>query len=379
MALKNKIDTDVAAKNLAHWLGTKLTGAQDVRVTDVQVPSVGGLSNETVLFDASWRIDGVVHTQGMVARVQPDGPGVFPVYDLRKEATVISALADHTPVPAPKVFFYSDDLAVFGSPFLVMERIQGRIPSDDPPFTAAGWVLDLTPDERARMWDNGLQTLAQIHDVDWRALGLEFLDTRDQASGLDAQLAQWERVFAWAAEGEPNPTIAAALAWLRANQPADDGEKVLNWGDARVGNLIFSDDLAVAAVLDWEMVALANRELELGWWLFLVRHHTEGIGVPLPEGIPDAAHTIARYQELTGTTLNNVEYYEIFAGVRLAIIMVRAAHMMIAAELLPPDAPMAQSNPASQLVAKLLDLPAPSGATTSFIGNRGEASAPAKT
>lgn len=372
MALKNKIDTEVAAKSLAGWLGTKIPGAQDVRVTDVQVPSAGGLSNETVLFEASWCHDGVEHTQGMVARVQPDGPGVFPVYDLRKEATVIRALADHTPVPAPKVFFYEEDPSVFGSPFLVMERVDGRIPSDDPPFSAAGWVLDLEPDERATLWDNGIAVLAQIHGVDWRALGLDFLDTPDHGSGLDAQIAQWERVFEWAAEGEPNPTISAALAWLRQNQPADEGEKVLNWGDARVGNIIFGDDLGAAAVLDWEMVALAGRELELGWWLFLMRHHTEGIGLPLPDGIPDAAQTIVRYEELTGTTLKDIDYYEVFAGTRLAIIMVRAAHMMIAAGLLPPDAPMALSNPASQLVAKLLDLPAPVGATTSFIGNRGE-------
>lgn len=370
MALKNKIDTELSAERLGTWLGSKIAGAQNVRVTDVQVPSAGGLSNETVLFTASWRADGVEHTQGMVARVQPDGPGVFPVYNLRKEATVIQALADHTPVPAPKVFFYEEDPSVLGSPFLVMERIDGRIPSDDPPFTAAGWVLDLTPDQRATMWDNGIKVLADIHSVDWRALGLDFLDTREHGSGLDAQLAQWEDVFAWAAEGEPNPTISAALAWLREHQPAEAGEKVLNWGDARVGNLIFSDDLAAAAVLDWEMVTLANRELELGWWLFLVRHHTEGIGFPLPDGIPDAAQTIARYELLTGSTLKNVDYYEIFAGTRLAIIMVRAAHMMIAAGLLPPDAPMALSNPASQLVAKLLGLPAPTGVTTSFIGNR---------
>lgn len=370
MALKNKIDTEVAAKSLAGWLGTKIPGAQNICVTDVQVPSVGGLSNETVLFTASWREDGVEHTQGMVARVQPNGPGIFPVYDLRKEATVIQALADNTPVPTPKVFFYEDDPSVFGSPFLVMERIDGRIPSDDPPFTATGWVLDLTPRQRAQLWDNGLTVLAQIHRVDWRTLGLDFLDTREHGSGLDAQIAQWEGVFDWAADGEPNATISAALAWLRDNQPPDDGEKVLNWGDARVGNLIFSDDLAAAAVLDWEMVALASRELELGWWLFLVRHHTEGIGLPLPEGIPDAAQTIARYEQLTATTLKNLDYYEIFAGTRLAIIMVRAAHMMIAAGMLPPDSPMAQSNPASQLVAKLLNLPAPTGNTTSFIGNR---------
>lgn len=145
---------------------------------------------------------------------------------------------------------------------------------------------------------------------------------------------------------------------------------MLNWGDARVGNLIFDADLAVAAVLDWEMVALANRELELGWWLFLIRHHTEGIGLPLPEGIPDAAATIARYEELTGHRVRDIEYYEVFAGTRLAILMVRAAHMMIAAGLLPPEATMALNNPASQLVAKLLGLPAPRGEAVSFIGNR---------
>ena len=370
MALKNKIDTKLAGERIGTWLGGKIANARNVRVTDVKVPSAGGLSNETVLFTASWDQDGVEHTEGMVARVQPDGPGIFPVYDLRKEASVIKALADHTPVPAPRVAFYEEDPSVFGSPFLVMERVDGRIPSDDPPFTAAGWVLDLTADERATLWDNGIKVLADIHAVDWRTLGLDFLDTREQASGIDAQLAYWEEFFEWAAEGEPNPTMSAALKWLRDNQPSDDGEKVLNWGDARVGNLIYSDDLAAAAVLDWEMVALANRELELGWWLFLIRHHTEGIGLPLPEGIPDAAQTIARYEELTGSILKNLDYYEVFAGTRLAIIMVRAAHMMIAAGQLPPDSPMALSNPASQLVAKLLGLPAPAGVTTSFIGNR---------
>jgi aminoglycoside phosphotransferase (APT) family kinase protein len=370
MALTNKIDADRATKSLTSWLERRMPAARDLRVSGVTVPSASGLSTETVLFEATWTEDGAPRSQGMVARVQPDGPGVFATYDLAKEAAVMRALADHTPVPAPKILFSEDDPEVLGSPFLVMERVAGRIPSDDPPFTAAGWVLDLDPAQRARLWENSLDVLTQIHQVDWRALGLGFLDTPEQRSGLPAQLAHWEQTFTWAAEGEPNPTLEAALRWLRDNQPADDGEKVLNWGDARVGNLIFSDDLAVAAVLDWEMVALASPELELGWWLFLIRHHTEGIGLPLPEGIPDAAASIARYERITGHRVRDIDYYEIFAGTRLAIIMVRAAHMMINSGLLPPDATMALNNPASQLVAKLLGLPAPSGETVSFIGNR---------
>jgi aminoglycoside phosphotransferase (APT) family kinase protein len=119
-------------------------------------------------------------------------------------------------------------------------------------------------------------------------------------------------------------------------------------------------------------VVLASREQDLGWWLFLMRHHTEGVGLPLPAGIPDHAETIDYYERITGHKVRNLDYYEILAGTRLAILMVRAAHMMIAAGMMPPESPMAQSNPASQLVAKLLDLPAPTGTTTSFIGNRGQ-------
>ncbi len=369
MALKNVVESDSAAKQLADWLGGKMPDARDIAVTDVHVPGAGGLSNETVLFTAAWNEDGVTVTRGMVARVQPDGPGVFPDYDLHKEATVISALADHSPVPVPAVYYYEESPAIFGAPFLVMQRVDGRVPTDDPPFTAAGWVLELTAEQRELMWKNSIETLAQIHSVDWRAAGLGFLDSPEHHSGLDACLAHWRRTFEWAAEGEPNPTIEAALAWLEDNRP-DDEQTVLNWGDARVGNIIFADDLSVAAVLDWEMVALGCREQDLGWWAFLMRHHTDGVGLPLPQGIPDREVMLDQYAQFTGYRARNIDYYEILAGTQLSILMVRAAHMMIAAGMMPPESPMALANPASILLAELLGLPAPTGESTSFIGNR---------
>lgn len=369
MALKNQIDTEEASRRLAAWLESKVAGAQNVRVTDLEVPASAGLSNETVLFTASWQQDGQSHTRPMVARVQPIGEGVFESYDLGKEARVISALGRHG-VPVPEVYFYEQDPAVFGSPFLVMKRVEGRVPSDDPPFTAGGWVLDLTAQQRTTMWHNSLTALAQIHAADWQTLGLDFLDTDANGSGVQAQLAHWRDSFAWAAEGEPNPTIEHALGWLADNAPAHEAPKVLNWGDARVGNIIFADDLSTAAVLDWEMVTLGSREMDLGWWLFLMRHHTEGIGLPLPEGIPDREATLAYYTSITGYAPVDIDYYEILAAAKLSIIMVRAAHMMIAMGLMPAESPMAQSNPASQLLAKLLGLPAPMGETATFIGNR---------
>ncbi|QZT58623.1 phosphotransferase family protein [Mycolicibacterium austroafricanum] len=368
MALQNTIDTPQVRARLTDWLSGKFADRSGLAVTNFVVPSSAGLSNETVLFDVEW--DGGRHSQPMVARVAPAGPGVFPSYDLNKEATVLRALGGHTAVAVPRVHFFEHSPTVFGAPFIVMERVAGQVPSDDPPFTAGGWVLDLSSDERAAMWDNAISTIAQIHNADWRGLGLEALDPAPGGDNLTAHIGYWRNFFDWAAEGEANPTIEHALDWLERNRPAEAGRKVLNWGDARVGNIIFSDSGQVAAVLDWEMVTVASPELDLGWWFFLERHHTEGIGLPMPTGFPDRAQTVARYQELTGHRVENLDYYEVFAGARLSIVMVRAAHMMIAAGLLPPDAPMALSNPASQLLAKLLDLPAPTGETTTFIGNR---------
>ena len=222
------------------------------------------------------------------------------------------------------------------------------------------------------MWHNSIDVLAGIHAVDWQGVGLGLLDSEANHSGLDAGLVQWRDTFEWAAQGEANPTLEAALDWLDEHRPAGPEHKVLNWGDARVGNIIFTEDLTPAAVLDWEMVNLARREQDLGWWLFLMRHHTDGVGLPLPEGIPDRDQTVAYYERITGHHVQDLHYYEVLAGTRLAILMVRAAHLLIGAGLLPPDAPMALSNPASKLVAELLGLPAPDGAVTSFIGNRGQ-------
>ena len=78
--------------------------------------------------------------------------------------------------------------------------------------------------------------------------------------------------------------LDAAWKWLDANWP-DDGEHVeLCWGDARPGNEMF-DGTDVIGVFDWEMVSLGNGESDLGWWVFLQRFHTDGTGVPLPEGM----------------------------------------------------------------------------------------------
>lgn len=370
MALANKIDTAAAQAKLQHWLSGRLDDARGICVSNLRVPEESGISTETVMFDAAWTEHGVERQQSLVARVAPDGEGIFPRYDLAKEFQVLRALAECSPVRAPAALFHEDDSDILGAPFIVMERIAGRVPADDPPFTTTGWVLELSDPQRAKMSHSGLEQLAAIHEVDWRRLGLSFLQEKDRAPGLEAQLGYWRTTARWASNGESIPMLEATFDWLEANKPARHGPDVLNWGDARYGNMVFGNDLTVTGVLDWEMVGLGPREIDLGWWLFLQRHHTEGIGAALPKGLLSAADTVACYEQLSGHKVEHIDYYEIFAGVRVATLTARVAHLMIAAGQVPADSTMALNNPASQLLAKRLGLAPPEGESTSFMGNR---------
>jgi aminoglycoside phosphotransferase (APT) family kinase protein len=369
MALANT-DPQEIKDDLEAWLRRQLPGAADVTIDQLTVPQASGLSNLTILFDASWIQDGALRTQQLVARVAPEGPAVFMEYDLGKEFRVMRALAEHTAVPVPTVRWVEEDAAVLGAPFLVMDRASGQIPADDPPFTTSGWVLDLAPEQQRTLAENALQVLADLHATDWRGLGLGFLAPADGSDPFDADLERWRRVFDWARAGDGNPAVEAGLRWLEEQRPQDDREPVLNWGDARPGNLMFGEDLTVNAVLDWEMVTVGQPDAELGWYLLLQRHHTEGIGAPLPPGFPSREETIAIYERLSGRGVPHVDYYEVFAAVRLSILMHRAGNLMIEVGLLPPEATMKFNNPASQMLARLIGVDAPTGEAQSFIGNR---------
>jgi aminoglycoside phosphotransferase (APT) family kinase protein len=369
MALLNKLDAPTTTAQLTDWLAGKLPRAEDIRVTELDIPQAAGMSMTTILFKVAFTEDGAAHDLDLVARVAPAAPGVFKDPDLRREYEVLSALAGG-PVQVPTVRWVEEDPAVLGSPFMVMDRAYGRVPADDPPYVVEGWVLDLPPAERGKLYDQAVKVVAAMHSLDWQALGLDFLDeARFGPLGIEQQIAHWEDVYEWAADGQPSPTIDAALAWAKANKPAGE-ELVLNWGDARIGNIIYGGDLSVEAVLDWEMATIASPEMDLGWLVFFVRYYSDGIGMAIPEGLPTRDDLVARYSELTGREVQNLEYYEAFAALRLSILMCRAGHLMIAAGALPPDNPMPVSNPASQLLATLLGLPAPDGAAVNFVGNR---------
>jgi aminoglycoside phosphotransferase (APT) family kinase protein len=179
------------------------------------------------------------------------------------------------------------------------------------------------------VWWNGIAAMAAVHNLDWRALGLEFLD--DPARGepaLEQQLTYYAESLEWAELGTPHPGARAALEWLQANRPESDPARVtITWGDSRLANQMFRDR-QVVAVLDWEMVALGDPRIDLGWWLFCDEVLTRSAGQERLPGFPTQDETVARWAELTGRTGADLHWFLVFAGLRFTVVMLRLGTLL---------------------------------------------------
>jgi len=348
---------------LAEWFAADL-GATDVEVGPISKPGLTGFSNETLLFDLTYTQRGrKPRTEGLVVRTQPTGHTVFLESDFETQYRVLDTLGVRTDVPVPVMRGFEPDPSVLGSPFFVMERIDGcRVPADAPPYTVAGWVTELGPEQRRTLVESGLDALAKIHGLDWHRLGFDDLSKPQYgALGFEQQLRYYEASFGWAVAGRPeeHPIVLAALEWCRDHAPAVDPEITLCWGDSRIGNQLFDDGCQVRAVLDWEMVTLADPMMDLGWWLFLDRHNHESMQVERLPGFPTRDEMVAYYEARSGRGARDLEFYEVFAGLRFGVVMIRLASLLVEFELMPAEADMAQNNTVTHGLATLLGLPAP--------------------
>lgn len=351
-------DFDETREQLAAWLHAKLPRATELSVSPLSGPAATGFSNDTLLFDLESVEDGRSEHRALVARIEPTGFGIFPSYDLTKQYRVMAALRG-TGVPVPQMFWFERDKSLLGAPFYVMERVAGRIPTDNPPYHAGGWMTEIPADERSAIWWSGVDTLAAIHRCDPGKLGIDFLDA--PPPGADTarwQLDCWRRYCDWVIGSRAFPTLEAGWRWLVANRPPPSQRQDLCWGDARIGNMIFRDGRCVA-VLDWEMATLGPAEMDLGWFLFMDRHHSEGIETPRLTGLPGRDATVARWETQVGRGAEHVAFWEAFTAWRFAVIMVRVGHQMQAIGVLPADSNFPADNTASRLLARTLDLPPP--------------------
>ena len=211
---------------------------------------------------------------------------------------------------------YDDSGEPFGQPYFIMTRLDGRVPVSFPPYNAGGFLFDAGVAERRRLWESAVDQLAEVARTP--LADVAFLAEADGDGDFEQSLKWWFDYARWA-EVARLPALAELEAWLMTHKPTAPPPG-LSWGDARIGNMMFSDDFTVAGVMDWEQLSLGGALLDMGWWLYFDRFHSETLGLKRLDGLGGREETIARWEGVTGLKVADIEWYEMLAGYKLAVI-----------------------------------------------------------
>ena len=348
---------DRVGEVLHAWLPTRLApmGTTAFDISEFSTPPAG-YSGKTVFFTATWTdAAGGQYVDDLVLRAQADDHQLFTVPDAPRQAEVMQRLGAHG-IPVPDIVGIERDPAILGSPFYLMRRVRGRTPSDVPSWHKRGWTVDLSEAERSLLCDNGLRALVDVHRVD-DAATLRFLRSEGDANrtALQRYLDKLNGWYDWCRADllVGADTLAQALRVILTSAPDTDAEMVV-WGDARVGNMCFGDDLSVVALFDWETAGTGPPDIDLGWWLMFERFLCEGLGFPRLPGVPDDDEFVRRYLQFGGTLTGDIAYYQLVAAFVLSLINNRLARLLVRDGL---DAPTAKSYPQTSvaLVQQYLD------------------------
>jgi aminoglycoside phosphotransferase (APT) family kinase protein len=331
-------DATTLPTRLAAWLGTVLPPGADPRVTLHSGIDANGMSSETIVLDVDWTEGGEPRHGEYVARVAPaaeDLP-VFPHYELQDQYDAIRLVGELTGVPVPAVRWMESTGDVLGTPFFLMDRVDGVVPQDVLPYNFGdNWLHDASPADQRRLQDTSIRVLTELHAVPDAATTFGFLDpARHGHPGSTLLERNLARTRAWYEFAVPDigrsPIVERGLAWLEANVPPTD-EAVLCWGDSRIGNIMYRDFEPVA-VLDWEMATIGPRELDVSWIVFAHQVFETITGLLELPGMPHFLRedeVRAEYQRLTGVALGDLHWYHVYNGVQWAIVFLRTGARQI--------------------------------------------------
>lgn len=268
----------------------------------------GGQSNPTffVTFDKG---------RQLVLRKQPPGELLKSAHAVDREYRIMRALKD-TPVPVPDALLFCEDRSIVGTPFYVMERLQGRVMSN--------YALPGIPAEERKSYLFAMaDTLATLHAVDWKAIGLG--DYGKPGNFFERQIARWTKQW-HASKVSENPHVEQLIEWLPANIPAGD-ETTIAHGDFRLGNLMFHPtEPKVIAVLDWELSTLGHPLADAAYSSLPWLTHSdvfEGIRELDLEAnqLPSQAEYLDRYLQSSGRSSRVEPFHHIFSLFRFAVIL----------------------------------------------------------
>jgi aminoglycoside phosphotransferase (APT) family kinase protein len=257
-------------------------------------------------------------THEWVLRRPPLGHVLPTAHDMAREYTVLTALAG-TSVPVPRTSAFCDDESVNDAPFYVMQKVDGQIlrsPAD---------MATLTPDDARRCSEALVDVLVEIHGVDFPAVGLSDFGHPD--GYLERQVRRWGEQWERSKQREL-PAVDELARRLRAALPESPPPTIVH-GDYRLDNtMLAADDPGeIIAVLDWEMATLGDPLTDIG--LFLVYWKRDeaaatqagDAAVETRAGFLSRDDVVERYAKQSGRDVTQLDFYEVLASYKLAIIL----------------------------------------------------------
>ena len=297
---------EAATQSLTRYLRTQgLSQSADLQLT----PLSGGQSNPTFIVD-----DGA---RRLVLRKKPPGTLVASAHAIDREYRVMRALQDSA-VPVPRMLAYCEDASLLGTPFYLMEFLEGRVLVDQS-------LPGLTPGQRAAVYDDLNRVIAALHGVDFCALGL---DGFGKAGNYFArQIDRWTRQTAASTIPVPE-SLRRLMAWLPAHVPAGDDETTVVHGDFRLDNVVLHPtEPRIIGVLDWELSTLGHPLADFAYhvmsWRIAPSVWRGVAGLDLQAlGIPDEDAYVRRYANRSGRDpARHWNFYLAFNLFRMAAIL----------------------------------------------------------
>ncbi|MBD3733482.1 MAG: phosphotransferase [Sphingopyxis sp.] len=291
---------------LAGWLEDNVAGyAGPLTVSQFS----GGQSNPTYKLHTP--------TRDYVLRRKPPGVLLKGAHAVEREHRVISAL-HAAGFPTPKTYGLCEDEGVIGTPFYVMDMVEGRN------FWNTAFP-DVSREERAALFDAMNATIASLHSIDPAAVGLG--DYGRPGNYFERQIGRWSKQYLDDADAGRVAAMDRLIDWLPANIPPGDEASIVH-GDFRCDNMLFHPtEPRVVAVLDWELSTLGHPLADFAYHLMVYRmppgYSTGLAGLDLPAlNIPSEADYVAAYCRRTGREgIDRLDFYLAFSLFRLAAII----------------------------------------------------------
>ena len=336
---------------LRNWCAAR-PGYAGAEVCALTRPSGAGLSNETYLFDC--RVG--ARCEALVMQVGPAGSGLFRDYDLGTMARIQQRIAEVSMVPVARVRWFEPDATLLGAPFYVMDKVEGRVPGDNPSYHGSGFLGAMAPADQAAAWYAGIAAMAQLHALDPVRDGFEFLVDAPWGMALDAdpglrRIQQWRDLLAWGAR-RPVGFLEDALDRLEASRPPPTQPRV-HWGDAKISNCVLHGP-EVRALLDWELCGLSDPQEDLSFWLVLDWAQWRAPGLQRLPHLPGPRATVDYYAQQTGRPQPHVLWWFQFGMARLAIIYHRFLERRMDAGRLARGVDVVALNPMCALLTEAL-------------------------